>query len=593
MKKKSLKKLLTAAGMTMCLTVIAKVPVWADCVTMTIERFTLGGGFLMEPTVVEFQPGEDYSDILLRVFQEKGYQAQHNNSSGSFYLEGFSGSGVDCGCNPPEIVQNIKNEIVAANPDLDIYTTNRQPGGLYQFSYGPSSGWMYSVNNDYPSIGMSGTDAKNGDVFRLSYTLVGTGADLTGMDRYSGNKQYYQPADKTALIRLMSNVNQAGKSNLPAYQQAKQVVETLDAQAYEVSGVIQALEAASGISSSTMPSVPTIPTPAATSTPTVTPTPTDTPSPTVSPSVTPSPTPTPTGTPTVKDEKTLFEEGKPSLSASPASETSVTVTWEAYQNADSYIVSRQEVGILGWTQLTETTELTYTDTTAQTGANYRYTVKAVSNKWGEAVNSDFRRDLVVQMPGNTATDAVGNATLTNVQSAGYNKLKLTWGKADKADGYEITRAVSQNGNYTLIKTIADASTTTYIDSGLTTGKNYYYKVRAYRTVDNKKIIGNDSAAKAAKPALSKPTLKVTAGSKKAVLKWSKVSGANGYIVYSATSKNGKYKAVKTVKKASTLNFTQKKLKKSKNYYYKVRAYRTVNGKKVTSADSQIQSAKIK
>ena len=78
-----------------------------------------------------------------------------------------------------------------------------------------------------------------------------------------------------------------------------------------------------------------------------------------------------------------------------------------------------------------------------------------------------------------------------------------------------------------------------------------------------------------------------------MLKWSKVSGANGYIVYSATSKNGKYKAVKTVKKASTLDFTQKKLKKGKNYYYKIRAYRTVNGKKVTSADSQIQSAKIK
>ncbi len=490
MKKKSLKKLLAAAGMAMCLTLIAKVPVWADCVTMTIERFTLGGGFLMEPTVVEFQPGEDYSDILLRVFKEKGYQAQHNNSSGSFYLEGFSGSGVDCGCNPPEIVQNIKNEIVAANPDLDIYTTNRQPGGLYQFSYGPSSGWMYSVNNDYPSIGMSGTDAKNGDVFRLSYTLVGTGADLTGMDRYSGNKQYYQPADKTALIRLMSNVNQAGKSNLPAYQQAKQVVETLDAQAYEVSGVIQALEAASGISSSTTPSVPTLPTPTATSTPTVTPTPTDTPSPTVSPTVTPSPTPTPTQAPAVKDEKTLFEEGMPSLSASPASETSVTVTWEAYQNADSYIVSRQEVGILGWTQLTETTELTYTDTTAQTGANYRYTVKAV--------NSDFRRDLVVQMPGNTATDTVGNAILTNVQSAGYNKLKLTWGKADKADGYEITRAASQNGNYTLIKTIANGSTTTYIDSGLATGKNYYYKVRAYHTVNGKKVTSADSQIQSAK-----------------------------------------------------------------------------------------------
>ena len=273
---------------------------------------------------------------------------------------------------------------------------------------------------------------------------------MTGADRYSGNKEYYQPADKTVLIRLMSNVNQAGKSNLPAYQQAKQVVKTLDARPDEVSGAVQVLEAASGISSSTMPSIPTDPTPTITplptDTPTDAPTPTDSPTPTVSPSATPSPTPIPTGEPVVKDEKTQFEEGMPSLSASPASSTSVTVTWNVYQNAESYIVSRQTVGIPGWTQLTETTDLTYTDTTAQAGTNYRYTVKAISSKWGEAVSSDFRRDIVVQMPGSSATDTVGNTSLTNVQSAGYNKLKLTWSKADKADGYEITRAASQNGD---------------------------------------------------------------------------------------------------------------------------------------------------
>lgn len=104
--------------------------------------------------------------------------------------------------------------------------------------------------------------------------------------------------------------------------------------------------------------------------------------------------------------------------------------------------------------------------------------------------------------------------------------------------------------------------------------------------------GDDSATKA-KPTLSKPALKATAGAKKAVLKWNKISEANGYIVYSAASKNGKYKAVKTIKKAGTLTFMQKKLKKGKTYYYKVRAYRTVGGRKVISPESAIQNAKIK
>lgn len=469
MKKRSLKKLFLAAGMAMCLTVIGKVPVWADSISMTIERFTLGGGFLMEPTLVEFTPGEDYSAILLRTLEEKGYTADYT-SSGSFYLQGFSGADVDCGCNPPEIVQEIRNDIVASNPDMDIRTTNKYPGGLYEFSYGPSSGWMYSVNNVYPSFGKNGMKAKNGDVFRLSFTLVGTGADLTGEDRYSGNRHYYSPADKTILIRLMSLVNQAGKSGLPAYDQAKQVVETLDADDDEISKAIQALEEASGIPSSTMPNVPT-PTPTAVPTPTYAPTPTaiPTPSPTPTDPPTPSvtPSPTPTEEPVVKDEKTQFEEGMPSLSASPAFETSVTVTWSAYPNADSYIVSRQKVGIPGgWMPLAETTDLTYTDATAQAGTAYRYTVKAVSSKWGEAVNSNFRRDLVVQMPAAapvvspavspavspivSPAETVGNASLSSVQSADYNKLKLAWRRVDRADGYEITRAPSKNGKYTLI-----------------------------------------------------------------------------------------------------------------------------------------------
>ena len=37
----------------------------------------------------------------------------------------------------------------------------------------------------------------------------------------------------------------------------------------------------------------------------------------------------------------------------------------------------------------------------------------------------------------------------------------------------------------------------------------------------------------------------------------------------------------------------KKLKKGKTYYYKVRAYRTVGGRKVISPESAIQNAKIK
>ena len=48
---------------------------------------------------------------------------------------------------------------------------------------------------------------------------------------------------------------------------------------------------------------------------------------------------------------------------------------------------------------------------------------------------------------------------------------------------------------------------------------------------------------------------------KAALSWNKIKNVSGYKVYRATKKSGKYKLVKTINKASTVKFTDKKLKK--------------------------------
>lgn len=80
-------------------------------------------------------------------------------------------------------------------------------------------------------------------------------------------------------------------------------------------------------------------------------------------------------------------------------------------------------------------------------------------------------------------------------------------------------------------------------------------------------------------------LKQKATSKNSItVSWSKVSGADGYIVY-ANACGSKLKKVATVKKSAT-SYTQKKLKKGKYYKYVVVAYKNVDGKKVTIAASK-------
>lgn len=180
-----------------------------------------------------------------------------------------------------------------------------------------------------------------------------------------------------------------------------------------------------------------------------------------------------------------------------------------------------------------------------------------------------------------------------VSSNSYNSNKLSWNKVTGASGYEVLRSTSKNGTYKSVKTITSGSTVSYTDKSLATGTTYYYKVRAYRTVDKKKVYSSYSSVVSAKPVLKTPSVKLTSGSKKATIKWEKISGASGYEVYRATSKSGKYSKIKTITKNSTVSYVNSSLTKNKTYYYKVRAYRTVNGKKIYSSYSVAKSVKVK
>ena len=89
------------------------------------------------------------------------------------------------------------------------------------------------------------------------------------------------------------------------------------------------------------------------------------------------------------------------------------------------------------------------------------------------------------------------------------------------------------------------------------------------------------------------TLKGATGGDKAVtLIWDKgATGTTGYQVYRATSKNGTYTKVATIKKIGTVTYTDKSLEAGKTYYYKVRAYATIDSKNIYSEYSAIKSVK--
>jgi len=91
-----------------------------------------------------------------------------------------------------------------------------------------------------------------------------------------------------------------------------------------------------------------------------------------------------------------------------------------------------------------------------------------------------------------------------------------------------------------------------------------------------------------KAALSKPAgVKAKAGPLSVKISWKKVAGATKYEIYRSSSKNSKYKKVKTVKSKRT-SYTDKGLTKGKKYYYKVKVVQKV-GKKPTAVHSRLKN----
>ena len=74
------------------------------------------------------------------------------------------------------------------------------------------------------------------------------------------------------------------------------------------------------------------------------------------------------------------------------------------------------------------------------------------------------------------------------------------------------------------------------------------------------------------------------------LTWEPIAGVDGYQIYRATSKNGTYKKISTVTDPTKSTYINGSRTCGKTYYYKVRAYKKINGKTVYSKFSSVMSA---
>ena len=167
-----------------------------------------------------------------------------------------------------------------------------------------------------------------------------------------------------------------------------------------------------------------------------------------------------------------------------------------------------------------------------------------------------------------------NAKISGIKDKVYNgKARTLSIKVKTSAGVELARDKSYTVTY---KNNVNFGTATVTIKGK--GKKYN---GTYTTTYN--IIPN-----------TPEYLKVTKRTKTTItLNWGHVDYATRYQIYRSTSKNGKYTRVYSTPDRWTYTFKDTGLKEGTHYYYKVRAYKKVNGKKYYGEWSDIISTKTR
>lgn len=249
----------TAGMVTMNLSE-AKASNEKSTVTISVEKFTIGQGYVVEPTVVEIEDGDTTSSVLTRILDENGY-TYTTQSTWGFYLESIDYADTGIVNIPAEIsaMESYRSsyesggEIIEYGYDAPSNENNDgnvlEKSALGQYSYNGMAGWLITLNG--AATPSSSEPVKDGDVIRWQFSVYAWGGDigLAGNEEYTGITTL-QVANKEELTKAVANVN-SNKDKLlknanvkNAYDRANAILTKLLASQDEVDNALSKLNEA-------------------------------------------------------------------------------------------------------------------------------------------------------------------------------------------------------------------------------------------------------------------------------------------------------------------------------------------------------------
>lgn len=221
------------------------------------------------------------------------------------------------------------------------------------------------------------------------------------------------------------------------------------------------------------------------------------------------------------------------LSYKNITESSFTLTWSKVRGASGYYIYKYDNASGKFVFSASTAKTSYTFKKLSAGITGIYRVRAYSKVDGVKYKGTASSKLTVR----TLPAKVTGLKFSDPTRSSYT---LSWNSVNGAAGYDIYK-LQKDGKY---KKIASTSSASYKAEGIKSAKSDSYKIRAYVKNGDTKLYGEFSDKLKATTVPKNVTSLSSAKSKDGfILSWDKVSGADGYLIYSYNSGKKKYEYV--------------------------------------------------
>lgn len=265
---------------------------------------------------------------------------------------------------------------------------------------------------------------------------------------------------------------------------------------------------------------------------------------------------------------TLTLNAPSNLTAAPLSSTQISLTWTDNSGDETGFRIERKTGVGGTYTTIYTTAAnvtSYTNTGLSQNTEYYYRVRAYNgSNYSSYTNEANTTTLTLNAPSGLIVSAVS-----------YTQLTLAWtDNSNDETGFAIERKIGSGGTYSRIYTTA-ANATSYTNTGLTQGTEYYYRIQAVSGTNYSSYSNEVSAVTLSLNAPSGLTATAIAATQIS-LTWTDNSGdETGFKIERKIGAAGAYSQIATVG-SNVTTYTSTGLTQNTEYYYRVRSYNGSN-----------------